>query len=210
VTFVDVDEMPILGEPLPVELANTLYGSGSTSVSTVDFLGSPELIRTWFALAFPSAGLPGQLRRADADAIRDLRDVINRLLRRHVDGRHPLADDVAALNDAAAAAPSFLRLDWTEPTEPTATTQHGGSAVDAALGRIAAETIALVTGHDRVLLRRCNGPGCTMLFVKAHHKRQWCHESCGHRARQASYYRRTRLRAPDGCPMVEGRSTLGS
>ncbi len=197
-TGIDVDEMPILGEPLPVELANTLYVSGG---STVDFLGSPELIRTWFAVAFPSAELPSQLRRADADAIRDLRDAINRLLRGHIDGRHPLADDVVALNNAAAAAPSFLRLDWSEPTEPTATCHHRGNAIDATLGRIAAETIALVTGHERVLLRRCNGPGCTMLFVKAHHKRQWCHESCGHRARQASYYRRTRARglcATDG------------
>ncbi len=189
-TIVDVDEMPILGEPLPVEFANTLYVSDGT---TIDFLGTPALIKSWFALAFPSAELPGRLRRADADAVRDLRNVIQRILGDLVDERVPAADDVAALNNTAARAPTFLRLDWSNPTEPNVTAQHGGDAFDATLGHIASETIALVAGRTRVLLRRCEGPGCTMLFVKAHHKRRWCHQSCGHRARQASYYRRTRL-----------------
>jgi predicted RNA-binding Zn ribbon-like protein len=43
-----------------------------------------------------------------------------------------------------------------------------------------------------------------MLFVKAHHRRQWCHESCGHRARQATYYRRTRRTRLAGVGQVDG------
>lgn len=205
-TGVAVDEMPILAEPLPVEFANTLYVSDGT---TTDFLGTPQLIRTWFALAVPSAELPGRFRRTQADAIRDLRNVINRMLGDLVDGRLPAADDVATLNNTAGRAPSFLYLDWSDPTQPKATTRHGGDALEATLGCIAFDTIALVAGRDRVLLRRCGGPGCTMLFVKTHHKRRWCHESCGHRARQASYYRRT-LDRDGGLPMVERTTTLGS
>jgi predicted RNA-binding Zn ribbon-like protein len=31
-----------------------------------------------------------------------------------------------------------------------------------------------------------------MLYLQRHRNRRWCHHSCGHRARQAAYYRRMR------------------
>jgi len=182
----DPDEYPIIGEPLPVEFANTLYSAGG---QTIDFLTSPEAIRQWFTLAASHVDLPTDVRQSDADSVRDLRNTIHALLVTLAGGRTPDAGSTAILNRYAAKGPWFLQLNV---GSATVTRRHAVKAIDALLGRIANDTIDLVAGPSRVLLRQCSGPGCEMLFVKNHHKRRWCHQSCGHRARQAEYYRRKR------------------
>jgi predicted RNA-binding Zn ribbon-like protein len=37
-------------------------------------------------------------------------------------------------------------------------------------------------------------PGCVLLYVSDHPRRQWCSNACGNRARQARHYRRTHAR----------------
>lgn len=183
---IDPDEFPLIGEPLPVEFANSLYISEGQEI---DFLATPQLIQMWFQLAGADTGLPNSIRRADGDSVRELRDAVRSVLFDLADNTTPVNRMVRVLNRYAARAPLFVQLDWNDG-RPSVSEQCKCMAIDAALGRIASETIALVGGPARLLLRRCNGPGCPMLFVKDHHKRRWCHHSCGHRARQASYYRR--------------------
>jgi predicted RNA-binding Zn ribbon-like protein len=55
---------------------------------------------------------------------------------------------------------------------------------------LATGCIELLTGADRQGLRRCEGPGCSLLFVQQHGRRRFCHESCSHRDRQQRYARR--------------------
>ncbi len=187
---IDPDEFPLLGEPLPVEFANSLYLAAGR---TIDFLATVTLTKTWFDLAATGIDMPNTVRRADAESIRELRNTIHAILGDLAAGRTAAADTVDVLNQYAARAPWFLRLGWDDAHEPEATRQHTVGGIDALLGRIATETIDLVTGPTRLLLRQCNGPGCAMLFVKNHHRRRWCHQSCGHRARQANYYRRKKI-----------------
>jgi predicted RNA-binding Zn ribbon-like protein len=191
----DPDDFPIIGEPLPVEFANSLYAAGP---HTIDFLASPDMIRQWFALAAPDVEVPGTIRRADADSIREMRDAIHAIVTALAIGSNPAVESVAVLNRYASRAPWFLRLGRDDIGRPVAIPRRTAKPIDALLGRIANDTIELVAGPSRIQLRQCNGPGCAMLFVKVHHKRRWCHQCCGHRARQAGYYRRRRALAGAG------------
>ncbi|MFI6317686.1 CGNR zinc finger domain-containing protein [Nonomuraea sp. NPDC050556] len=174
-------EFPILGtEPLVVEFANTLYGLGDQ----MDYLHDPQWIDLWFARVAPEHTAMG----AYGEQVRTLRDTIHAVLSAATEGRDPDAETVRRLNAFAAAAPTCLQLDWSSrPTARWLDTVHGP---DAALGRIATCCIELLTGTQAENLRRCQGPGCSLFFVKNHPRRRWCDPSCGHRDRQARYYRR--------------------
>ncbi|MDY7105791.1 MAG: CGNR zinc finger domain-containing protein [Actinomycetota bacterium] len=200
------EDLPVIGEPPAVELANTDYGVGPTAI---DFLAGPADIERWLAhapLCLPVA--PPAFAGGDAVALRDLRDATRRALVACADGTEPPADAVAVLNARAARAPFSERLDrggdhdGGEPGEDdlgpgvlrVRRVPAPGRPADVVLGWLATAAIGLVGGPDRDLVRRCEGPGCTMLFVRRHHRRRWCDPSCGHRARQASYYRRRTAR----------------
>lgn len=166
-------EFPILGtEPLAVELANTLYGRE-------DFLRTREQVDQWFA----QVGQPA----VDAVRARTLRDAVHRLFAAAVEGAAPDPEDVAVVN--AFATPTRPELRWSAdgPAVRHVDTATGGAAV---LGRIASRAIDLLAGP--AVLRRCTAPGCSLFFVRDHPRRRWCNPGCGHRDRQARYYRRKR------------------
>ncbi|WP_344586736.1 CGNR zinc finger domain-containing protein [Actinomadura vinacea] len=185
-------EFPILGtEPFAVELANTLYGSGD---QRIDFFQTAEWIDRWFALVAPGHGLaaPGT---AAAHDVRELRDCVHGLLSAAVERRTPDMAVVERLNGFAMAAPTHLRLEWPVDGGPAARLVDTTTGAAAILGRVAHCCIELLAGPQAGGLRRCRGPGCSLLFVKDHSRRRWCHPSCGHRDRQARYYRRRLDRA---------------
>lgn len=201
---VDVDdELPILGEPLAVELANTRYGEGSRWAT--DFLGDPRLAVRWVEASglMASAGLTPQLlvsgssRVALAATLRPVRDAVRDALVAFVDGSEPGASAVAALNAAAAAAPHHraLVLDGAALRCERRWAAGGVARLVAHAAELAMEFLA---GPDVGRVRRCPAPDCTMLFVAAHHRRKFCHPSCSHRARQAAYYRRLKRAATEG------------
>ncbi|SUD47835.1 Conserved protein containing a Zn-ribbon-like motif, possibly RNA-binding [Nocardia otitidiscaviarum] len=179
-------DFPILGtEPLPVEFANTDYGGGA---ERIDFLRSAEQIDRWFALVHPPA-IEGEMGRA-GERVRQLRDGVRHLLSAAADRAAPDPRRLDIVNEFARAAPTFAQLAWTSDLAPAARRFDIATGAPALLGRIATCSIELLTGPQSDALRRCSGPGCSLLFVKNHARRRWCHPSCGHRDRQARYYRR--------------------
>ena len=188
-------ELPILGtEPLPVEFANTSYGDGA---ERIDFLAGAEAVDRWFreiGRVHPDAPAPDGLVHLDdqADQVRSLRDGVHRLLSAAADGQPPDPDAIAELNRVAAAAPTAVELHWTADGERSARVVDATTGTVAVMGRIATCCIELLGGPAAEDVRRCRAPGCSMLFVKNHSRRRWCHPSCGHRDRQARYYRRRR------------------
>ena len=187
------DDLPLIGEPLAVELANTRYGEGD---DRIDFLATTGLIAMWFAHAGAAPRLPARLTGRDAGRIRDLRDSTHTLIGQTVD-RLPLSvPAVGLLNRHAARAPRVLRLDV---ADGRARIGSSGTVrgLDAVLGLLAHEAITLLGGPDAARLRRCDHPDCTMAFVQRHRRRRWCHPSCGHRTRQARYSRRRAALAGD-------------
>ena len=124
----------------------------------------------------------------------ELREAAYRTLVALVDGRAPRPEDRALLNAAAAHPPPVPEVD------STGTLARKGT-IDAVLALLARDCLELVAGHDRALLRRCDDPECTRLFVDRSRggRRRWCDmKGCGDRAKAAAYRRRHRDPAPTG------------
>jgi predicted RNA-binding Zn ribbon-like protein len=187
---VDAPEFPFLGtEPIAVEFANTAYG---VDARAVDFLGTAHLIEQWFALVGAVPGIaarPSTIGRS-GPRIRALRDAVRAALSAGADGGVPDAAAIDMVNATAAAAPTSVRLDWVSGNPPAAHRMDTTDGVTAVLGRIATCCIEVVADPHGRILRRCEGPDCTLLFLRHHRRRRFCHPSCAHRDRQARYYRR--------------------
>lgn len=187
----DPDELPLLGEPLPIEFANTRYGAGN---SAMDFLSDGRALRHWLHHVAADPPLPTpRTDHATAQTVRELRDAIREVLDALATGSALSTAALDTVNRYAAHATYHASLDLDGRTGALSvrTVYTGTDPLAELLGRIATETIALAADAVPTDVRRCQGPGCTMLFLRDHHRRRWCHPSCGHRARQADYYRRT-------------------
>lgn len=197
-----VTPAPLLGEPLPVELMNTVHADRD---GVHDALRDPAGLAAWLravAGRFPagpvSAGRPGRELTGQFRELRDgLRTLASSVTAGSRAGTRPAAAELAAavatVNEACARAPLWSRLDWAGPPGPPArTVRSAGSAQEAALSWLAEEAVLLFTGPDAGRLRACPGPGCVLYFVRAHPRREWCSAVCGNRARVARHYQRHR------------------
>jgi predicted RNA-binding Zn ribbon-like protein len=195
---------PLLGEPVAVELMNTIWADRE---GVHDALDGPAEASAWLRAirhaaesvitADASAPLP-TLGDDLIDRLRTLRDALRRLAAEATSdprsaANSPIADIATAvdeLNNAAAAAPSWSRLHWPRRVKAPARTLHAAATADEALlSQIAENGIALFS-ENRSQLRACLGPGCILYFVKHHPRREWCSAACGNRARVARHYRR--------------------
>lgn len=181
--------MPVLGEPVPIELANTRYRDGD---DVVDFLADPRTTATWFTTSPTASAIvhPGSWEVRDWRRLVELRDSIDDLLRARIAGGAAPAAALDRINRAAERVITRLELRWDATGVVRAVEHHSAPhAADVTLGRIATDAIILLAGPQADRLRTCANVDCEMLFLKHHHRRRWCHDSCGHRHRQATYYR---------------------
>lgn len=184
------EDMPILGEPFPVEFANTRYPLPEGPFDYLDYLGDRADVGTWFA-ASPTAGAFACPRRPTDSWHRQLtalRDATRSILDALVAGTRPPQADLDAVARTAAAATRRRTIEWAG--RPLASVTYDGAAGDRALAAMADAVIDFVTGDQAELIRTCESEDCWMLFVRHHHRRRWCHDGCSHRNRQARYYRR--------------------
>jgi predicted RNA-binding Zn ribbon-like protein len=170
---------PLRDESLAIELSNTVYVSGG---ELADGLEAP---RAWLEAIAPRlpAGGGGW---PSAAALKELREAVRASL---TPGAVPDPAALDALNRAAARAPRSPRV---EPGLVPGTDFHGATRAEIVLAAFAADAIDLLTGPRRAELRACGAPGCVLLFLKEHPRREWCSNACGNRARQARHYQRLR------------------
>lgn len=184
---------PLIGEPLAVDLANTLL---EREQGSVDLLATPEWLSAWCEVegerlgVLDFAGFAGRLSEFHM-----LRAAIRELFRGLLDGRRPSEGAVKEINAASARVPRFGQLSWTKMDD-----RRGGlraetrdlvsKAADIALARIARSAIELAGGPEREFLRSCPAPGCPLIFLAENRRRRWCSVSCGNRVRVARHYRR--------------------
>jgi predicted RNA-binding Zn ribbon-like protein len=195
---------PLLGEPLPVELMNTIWADRD---GVHDSLADPDEALAWLSAVASRTGLPadGDLaprRTGDrarlALALRSLRDALRRLAADATHDDRPAAASpttgiraaAAEVNRAAAAAPRWLAIELAEGASPRRVTRSARPAPDAAVSQIADAAVDLLTGPERGSLRACHAPGCVLYFVRQHPRREWCSAACGNRARVARHYQR--------------------
>jgi predicted RNA-binding Zn ribbon-like protein len=187
---------PLGQEPIAIELHNTLYAMAG---NVVDGLAEAASVDAWLDGIAPR--LPesrgGSRRRPSAEELVELRDAVREALHAVIGGTRcsPAALDV--INAASARAPRSPTVVWRPDAGPVAGIDyHGAGGADVVVGAFAADAIDLLTGPRRDDLRACGAPGCVLMFLKDHPRRQWCCNSCGNRARQARHYQRTRRQGP--------------
>jgi predicted RNA-binding Zn ribbon-like protein len=176
-----------LGEPLAIDVANTVRRRG---LRYIEHVRSPEDLREWLEHERDRLAVPD---RVDADLVSRflvVRDHVLSVLRAAArSGAGLPADDVAAINDAALAAPA-IRLLRVEPgryfTRPVIRTDQ----VTRFLADIAAAAIDLLTGPEAAALTLCDAPGCGQLYLRGRPNQQWCDPHCGMRARSQRYAER--------------------
>jgi predicted RNA-binding Zn ribbon-like protein len=200
---------PVLGEPLPVELMNTVWADRD---GVHDALRTPGGALAWLravgprlasrapeAAAWLGADRPAGLAEAAA-RLRELRDALRRLAAEATGDPRPAAESpvgdreaaLAVLNRTCGAAPVRPVLRWPAGQDPTRAVHTDGPAGRALVAMLAGQAVDLFAGEARPLLRSCLAPGCVLYFVRSHPRREWCSGACGNRARVARHYRRHR------------------
>lgn len=152
-----------------------------------EMLTGPAALRTWLHVA----GLPAaqDLRDTDLDRVRELREAVHALTRRHVDGVPPDPAVIETINAAAVPGtpPAFLGSDGRTLLPP------GQAPLDGILATLARDTIDLFGGPLRHRVRACIGHDCSLFFVDRSRPgtRRWCTmAACGEKASSAAYRKR--------------------
>jgi predicted RNA-binding Zn ribbon-like protein len=172
-----------------LDLADSVLTSAGGSV--LDLLETPQDATRWLV----ERGLipPGaQLYEICAARLRTQRDHIRTLITARIERTLPPQDVVRAINDALTRVPTAAPLRWVSSAGPHRVTAHPtDQVVDHALGVLAADAAALLTGPHADRLCACASPPCTRYLLR-NGRRHWCSTRCGDRARAArAYARRT-------------------
>lgn len=182
-----IPELPILGEPLLPEFANTLYVGESVRLDVLDRV---DWIRAWLGTAPCVAGLavPRRISGAELDRLRVLRDAVRSLLTR-TSGDDCRAE-IAVINDAARRSGGRRLLGISAAGELVVETSRIPSGLDQLVALIASRFIEVVDAGELDLIEVCGRPACTLFYFRDHHRRRYCNARCANADRQARYNRR--------------------
>ena len=190
----------LLGEPLPVELMNTVTaGRDGIHDALEDDRGAAAWLRAVAGRIGAEAGTgPGQLGEdavgPAAGALRELRDALRALAAEATGDPRPPATAPGLTRPEALATLNALARTWPELAWPAgghparAYRAHGTASLAVEL--IAHQGVELLAGPARDRLRPCLAPNCLLFFAKDHPRREWCSPACGNRARVARHYQR--------------------
>jgi predicted RNA-binding Zn ribbon-like protein len=186
---------PLREEPSAVELHNTVYAVGGELIDGLAGSASSEAWVAGLASRLPTGGRGAGPKPAELMA---LREAVRQALQAVIDGARPSRASIEMINQCCARAPRSRLARWRANAKLVSDWDFGrASRADVVLSALAADAVELLTGPDRANLRACGAPGCVLVFVKDHPRREWCSGPCGNRARQARHYRRTRERTSE-------------
>lgn len=189
------DEIPAggfacLGEPLPVEFANTLYVEDGV---VEDLLATPAAFVSWQALVDSPCRVP-DIRVSDLADVLVLRDATHAALSRLADDEPIGAAALDVVNAALARAPMSVT---------TAVRANGialeyaacSGGADGLVATLALHVGQLLASADRESIRKCARPACPLLFVQYHRRRRFCHHRCSNAERQRLHRQRQQQRS---------------
>jgi predicted RNA-binding Zn ribbon-like protein len=174
-----VERWSWLGDPLAVDLANTVRRRGWTYV---DLLATPHDLADWLDREQDRLTVPRPVGAELLDRFRPARDIVLRLLRATAAGEAFTAADIHALNQLQLAAPAVRLLGPRPGTSITHTPTHI-DPLRRLLAELAAATIDFLNGPEFEVLALCDAPGCGQLYLRGRPNQQWCNPHCGSRAR---------------------------
>jgi predicted RNA-binding Zn ribbon-like protein len=182
---------PLIGEPLALDLVNTVVGAGD---GEADLLESPGDLQAWLTAQRDRIDFPG--REIELGAVKALRARITDAIQAARVGAAPPPEALRAINAAMRNAPLCQEVGWNGQAV-TSTASRNGDATAVLLAQLASEAAALLSSPSIGLVRCCEAPGCRMLFLPANPRRRWCSPAiCGNRARVARYYQRHKDATP--------------
>jgi predicted RNA-binding Zn ribbon-like protein len=175
---------PLTGEPLALDLVNTVAGPPDNEV---DLLATPDALRAWLAAEQDRLDSAGD-DELDLAAVQALRARIAAAIHATRAGQPPPPQALRAITAALQNAPVYQELGWNGEVVTT-TARRRGTRTAILLAQLADATAELLTSPAIRQVRRCEGRGCRMLFLPANPRRRWCSPAvCGNRARVARYY----------------------
>ena len=185
---------PLRDEPLAVELHNTVYADAGELIDGLADIASSE---AWVAGLAPRLAAGGKGAGPKPAELIALRQAVRQALQAVIDGARPSRASIEMINQCCVRAPRSRVARWRANAPLVSDWDFGrASRADVVLSALAADAIELLTGPDGANLRACGAPGCVLVFVKDHPRREWCSGPCGNRARQARHYRRTHKNTP--------------
>jgi predicted RNA-binding Zn ribbon-like protein len=181
-------QYPLLGEPVVVELINTLYVDDN---GTIDFLADADLAQGWLIAVRDRIEVSIVLCAVDVDALRELRNAIR--LATTIDSKPSsklFCEAIDTINRAASLSPITRLLRWNGSKPPTLATPPCHVGINSLLSRFAADAIDIIAGTANGEVAICGRPACTMRFLRQHHRRRYCNVRCANADRQSRYYKR--------------------
>ena len=184
-------ELPILGEPLIPEFANTLYRAEDVQFDVFD---RPSWASAWMVSASCALerAAPRRVTTNDLVRFRRLRDAIRVVL---LGGRaHDRSAAIAVINQAARLAMPQRELVLLGSGQLAVKAESNARRVDIFLASIAGQVFDAVDQGDLELIRVCSRLGCNMFYFGNHHRRRYCNQRCANTDRQARYNQRLHKR----------------
>jgi len=179
------DELPLVGEHIALDLANTFNGPRDGPVEQ-EFLNTPDDLAAWAVHAGVVAERPDVDAR-ELEHVLALRTAVYAVFRDIAEGREPAAGELAVLARLHAEAVARARL------VPAYELVWDGEV----LGPLAVAAVELLRHGPVDRVKLCDG--CPWLFVDVsrNHSRRWCSmNECGARLKVRRY--RARKRATGG------------
>ncbi len=156
----------------------------------LEYLAEPSDVAEW-AAASGLVDQPFSVTPAQLAAAREIREVIYRVISGRIAGRAPTGSDVAALNAASQRPPVAILL------YADGSVRRVGTAAQL-LSTVARDALDLLGSGQIGLVRECDGPTCTRLYVDTSRarNRRWCSNTeCGNQAKVTAFRRRARTPA---------------
>lgn len=143
----------------------------------------PTDLEDWAELA-PDLGIRPRADATDLVRARELREIIWRVARDHVEGR-PLADADMKLLQAYGATPDLAPV-WHDGKRRW----ENGAEFGKVLSSVARDALSLFGTERLARLRECANPTCQLMFIDNSRpgKRQWCSMGrCGNLSKVARH-----------------------
>lgn len=150
-----------------------------------DYLSQPQDLASWGIQSGLLTETP-RVTAAQLTAARELRDTIYRVIFARITGASPTEADVSVLNSAARRPSVELSLGGDGAV-------HRLGTVSQLLSAIARDALDLLGSDQMGLVRECDGPACSRIYVDSSRarNRRWCSNAeCGNRAKVAAFRHR--------------------
>jgi len=198
------DQLPLLGERLCLNFANTIDPRHSDHPR--EYLTSYQDLVAWSrrAAAIKEAEVRGLLGQAARDPhaaetvfqqARRLREALYDVFAAIAAGQQPGADPFSVLNEALSSAMARARIEAFEGGYRWGW-QEDPRALDRMLWPVVRSAAELLTTGQRNRIRECpgsDGCGWVLYDTSKHGSRRWCSmEGCGNRAKGRRHYQRVR------------------